>query len=213
MDFGALVLWLAVLLFSLSIHESSHAWVADHFGDYTARYLGRVSLNPLAHIDPLGTLIFPIFAYLTGIPLIGWAKPVPVNAVHLRNPRRDQVFISAAGPLSNLLAGLGFLVLLKIVLLTWGQGAMQGHSVLTPLSQMLYIGVVLNFLLAIFNLIPIPPLDGSGVIYGLLPHEWAERYDRIRPYGMLLLFALLWTDVLRVIFQPIQMLIRRLIWV
>jgi Zn-dependent protease len=180
-----------VLLFSLTVHEMAHAWTADRFGDPTARLLGRVSLNPLVHADPIGTILFPLIAMVSHAPLIGWAKPVPVNIRYLRYPRRDYVLVAAAGPASNLvLAVLAALVLyvLPISPMTLGE-----TNVSVPIATILGQLVQLNVLLAVFNMIPIPPLDGGNVLAGLLPSSLASAFNQIRPYGFLLLYALILT--------------------
>ncbi|PYU96485.1 MAG: site-2 protease family protein [Acidobacteria bacterium] len=215
-DVATVLIQFAVLLFSLSIHEASHAWVAGYFGDYTARYLGRVSLNPIAHIDPIGTILFPLLNMLTGFPLIGWAKPVPVNSVHLRNPRRDQIFISLAGPGSNLIAATAaFLTLAGLKLASTHAGALVNHmitngsipreqSVIAPLLGILFFALVINMALALFNFIPIPPLDGHWVLYGLLPYNAAQTLERISSYGIFLLYGLMLIGAFRFIFVPIE---------
>ena len=174
----------AVLLLSLSIHEAAHAWAADKLGDPTARLLGRLTINPVAHIDPIGTLLLPGIAILTGLPIIGWAKPVPVSFHHLRHPRRDFMYIAAAGPLSNLLQAL---LIAGAARLMFPGGLEQGFAGILILQA-----VFLNILLALFNLIPVPPLDGGNVLGGLLPEQVATAYDRvIRPWGFLILYAIL----------------------
>jgi Zn-dependent protease len=186
----------AVLLVSLSIHEAAHAWAADQLGDPTARLLGRLTLNPGAHIDPIGTLLLPGIAIFTGLPIIGWAKPVPVNLHHLRHPRRDFMYIAAAGPASNLLQAL---ILAAGAWLVFPDGLERGFAGLLLLQ-----GVFLNILLALFNLLPVPPLDGGNVIGGLLPEHVASAYDRlVRPWGFLILYAVLLTGLFsRVIVPP-----------
>lgn len=215
-DVGTVLIQFAVLLFSLSIHEASHAWVADYFGDYTARYLGRVSLNPIAHIDPIGTVVFPLLQIFTGWPLIGWAKPVPVNSAHLRNPRRDQIFISLAGPGSNLLAATAaFALLIGLKLSSDHAGALVNHMVVTmsipreqsalaPILGMLFFALIINLALAFFNIIPIPPLDGHWILYGILPYEMAQVFERIGGYGVFILYGLMIMGALSFIFIPIQ---------
>ena len=181
-----------VLLISLTIHEAAHAWTADRLGDATARALGRVSLNPLVHIDWLGTVVLPIIAALSGLPLIGWAKPVPVNPRNLRHPRRDFMMIAAAGPISNLLQALAAALVLRAIF-TGEPG--PAVSVLTDV-------IWINLLLAFFNLIPVPPLDGGNVVLGLLPPRLAVAYDGLRNYGFLILYALLLTGVARTLILP-----------
>ena len=181
-----------VLLFSLTVHEMAHAWTADRLGDSTARNLGRVSLNPLVHADLFGTVIFPLVAMVTGVPLIGWAKPVPVNTRQLGHPRRDYMIVAAAGPASNLLmavAAAAVLRLLPVSPVTLGE-----PNVSAPVAAILGRALQLNVLLAVFNMIPIPPLDGGNVLSGLLPGRLGYRFNSIvRPYGFLLLYALMLT--------------------
>lgn len=218
-DIGTIAIQFAVLLFSLSLHEAAHAWTADRLGDYTARYLGRVTLNPVPHIDPIGTILFPLLQFFVNFPLIGWAKPVPVNSSHLRNPRKDQMFISIAGPASNLLAGGAAFVLLVILKVAWPQGrglveiinATHGNvtgvdSIMVPILLILYWGMIINLLLAFFNVIPIPPLDGHWVLSGLLPSGAAAAFERIGSFGFILLYVLMVAGVFRFILIPVQMM-------
>jgi Zn-dependent protease len=177
-----------VLLFSLTVHETAHAFTADRLGDPTARLLGRVSLNPRVHADLVGTVLLPLVAMATGAPLIGWAKPVPVDSRRLRHPRRDYVLVAAAGPASNLLLALVSATLLSVLPispLTLGE-----PNISVPVAAILSRAMHLNVLLAVFNLIPIPPLDGGNVLAGLLPLPLASGFNRLRPYGFLLLYAL-----------------------
>ncbi len=214
-DVGTIAIQFAVLLFSLSIHEASHAWMADRLGDYTARYLGRVTLNPIPHIDPIGTILFPLLQFFVHFPLIGWAKPVPINSAHLRDPRRDQIFISIAGPGANLLAsGIAFSLLL-ILKITSTQarrfiefGLIPGNgSVLAPVLMILYYAMIINLLLAVFNIIPIPPLDGHWILYGLLPANAAAAFQRMGSYGFIILYALMFTGALRFILIPMGLVV------
>ena len=178
-----------VLLISLTIHEAAHAWTADKLGDPTARMRGRVSLNPLVHIDWIGTVLLPIIAAVSGLPLIGWAKPVPVNARNLQNPRRDFMIVAAAGPISNLLQAF---VAAAVIRLAFGEiSALESG----PVRTALILGVYINLLLAFFNLIPVPPLDGGNVLAGLLPPRLAGSYDQLRQYGFLVLYALMFTGL------------------
>ena len=200
-DFPRIFIVFVVLLFSLTIHEAAHAWTADRLGDPTARQLGRISLNPLVHIDPIGTILFPLLAMVTGVPLLGWAKPVPVNVRQLRHMRRDYVFVAAAGPASNLvLATIAAVVLrvLPVSPMTIGEA-----NVSVPMASLFSAALQINVLLAVFNMIPIPPLDGGNVIGGLLPRALANRFDSlIRPYGFLLLYALMLTGGLGYLIGP-----------
>ena len=187
-----IVIAFIVLLFSLTVHESAHAWTADRLGDPTARLLGRVSLNPIVHADPIGTVVFPLLALVSGVPLIGWAKPVPVNVRRLRHQRRDYVLVAAAGPASNLV--LAIVAALLLSALPVSPVILGEVNVSVPLATLLSRGVQTNLLLAVFNMLPIPPLDGGNVLSGLLPVNLAMRFDRIRPYGFLLLYALMFTN-------------------
>ena len=178
-----------VLLISLTLHEAAHAWTADKLGDPTARMLGRVSLNPLVHIDWIGTVLLPIIAAVSGLPLIGWAKPVPVNTRNLRNPRRDFMIIAAAGPISNLLQAFAAAAVLRATV-----GQVTGSDI-GPLGTALFFAVYINLLLAFFNLIPVPPLDGGNVLLGLLPSRLAFSYGQLRQYGFIVLYALMFTGL------------------
>ena len=194
---------LAALLFSLSVHESAHAWVADYLGDYTARYLGRVSLNPLVHMDPIGTLLFPLLGAISGLPVFGWAKPVPVNPLNLKNPKMDHLFIAAAGPASNLVVAVGFLLGMKLIKGFFELQLISQDPVIFPLYTLFGVSLMINVVLAVFNLIPIPPLDGSWILSGLLPDQFSEMIDRVRPYSFVLLILLLFSGVLGMVLRPI----------
>ena len=188
-----------VLVFSLTVHESAHAWAADRLGDPTARSLGRVSLNPMVHIDPIGTVLFPLVGMFTRAPLIGWAKPVPVAVWRFANPRRDYLLVAAAGPVSNLsLAFIGAVALRLVGPGTDAAGGV-GAGLLAPIVVIAWSLLSINLLLAIFNLLPIPPLDGSTVLAGLLPERFAAGIDRLRPYGFVLLYALMLSGAFRVV--------------
>jgi Zn-dependent protease len=205
-NFAQIFIAFIVLLFSLTVHESAHARTADRLGDPTARLLGRVSLNPLVHADPIGTILFPLLAFVGGVPLIGWAKPVPVNPRRLDHPRRDYVLVAAAGPASNLVLALASglaLTLMPVAPVTLGE-----PNVSAPVASLLSRAVQINLLLAVFNMIPIPPLDGGDVLSGLLPRRLAIGFDRIRPYGFLLLYALMLTGGLQTIVAPPYNLLR-----
>lgn len=192
-----IVFQLIAFLFAISIHESAHAWMASRCGDPTARMLGRVTLNPIKHIDPFGTIILPLVAALTGVPLLGWAKPTPVNPRNFANPVRDDILTSVAGPVSNFLVVLCSMFALALIGSTSQagnivvRGLMIGAPVdvfaLTPLVLMIYILLLVNLWLGIFNLIPIPPLDGSHVLRHALPPGAQNVYDRIGFVGLLLL--------------------------
>ena len=191
---------LAVLLFSLTVHEMAHAWSADRLGDPTARLLGRVSLNPMVHADLVGTILFPLIALVSGAPLIGWAKPVPVNTRRLGHPRRDYVLVAAAGPASNLV--LAIVASLTLFVLPISPQTLGEQNVSVPVALILSQLIRLNVLLAVFNLIPIPPLDGGNVLAGLLPPTLARLFNNVRPYGFLLLYALVLTNGFAMFVMP-----------
>ncbi len=191
-----------VLLFSLSVHESAHAWMALQMGDDTAARQGRITLNPLAHIDPFGTVLIPLLQFVySGVPLLGWARPTPVAAHHFRRLARGQVLVALAGPLSNLLLALLFTAALFVGLRFFGLPAdpREGHVVVALLT----VGVQMNVVLALFNLVPLPPLDGSWIASWGLPRSLAEPYDRImEPYGQWILLALFATSILSRLLRP-----------
>ena len=197
-DFTQVLIQFAVLILSLSVHEAAHAWSAERLGDTTARMLGRVSLNPAVHVDPIGTILFPLIGMLSGAPIFGWAKPVPVNILNLRaNWKQKYMLIAAAGPASNLvLATVAALIL----------GMVPGSAdpfTSNAVREFLVAMVQLNVLLAVFNMVPLPPLDGGNVLAGVLRGGVADMYERLRPYGFLILYGLLFSGILwRVIGPP-----------
>ena len=189
LDFAGIFISFIVLLFSLTVHEMAHAWTADRLGDPTARLLGRVSLNPIVHADPIGTVLFPLISMVSGATLIGWAKPVPVDTRRLRQPRRDYMLVAAAGPASNLILAVFGAILLAIVPVS--PQTLGESNVSVPIATLLTRLVRLNVLLAVFNMLPIPPLDGGNVLAGLLPPNLAVQFNKVRPYGFILLYALI----------------------
>jgi Zn-dependent protease len=195
-----------VLLFSLTVHEMAHAWTADRLGDPTARLLGRVSLNPIVHADPIGTILFPLMAMMTGAPLIGWAKPVPVNIRRLKRAQQDYVLVAAAGPASNLVLALAASLVLTVMPVS--PQTLTDTNLSAPLATILTWMMVLNVLLAVFNMIPIPPLDGGNVLAGLLPSRLAAEFNRLRPYGFLLLYVLIFTGGFeKIVLPPYRMIL------
>jgi Zn-dependent protease len=186
-------------LLSASVHESSHAWTAFKFGDPTAKLQNRISLNPANHIDLLGTVIIPFMVFLSGIPIIGWAKPTPVNPGNFANPRRDGMYVSGAGPVSNLLVVAGLAVLWHISASMVSQTG-SGRYIALLFCYVFSIGILINLSLAIFNMMPIHPLDGSGVLEGLLPQSWAEAYAKMRPFGFIILLILFYTPFFKNVF-------------
>ena len=208
MSIFSTIIVLFVLLFAITVHEAAHGWAAFKMGDPTAYHLGRVTLNPIPHIDPIGTILMPLMLAIMGFPFFGWAKPVPVNPLNLRNPRRDNLIISAAGPISNLtVAFIAFFGVIILKTLTSGFVGTNPQSFVNYLSSgiffILYYTIVINVILATFNLIPVPPLDGSGVLLGLISDEAAQKYEQIRPYGFIIIILLWITGILRIIFTLI----------
>ena len=199
----AVAIGFGVLLISLTIHEAAHAWTADKLGDPTARMLGRVSLNPLVHIDWIGTVLLPLIAAVSNLPLIGWAKPVPVNLRNLKQPRRDFMIVAAAGPISNMLQAIVAALLLRTVFTEGGEP--------NAMVSLLTTAVWINLLLAFFNLIPVPPLDGGNVVLGLMPPRLAMAYSGLRNYGFLILYALMLTGAASAIMLPPTIFFARLL--
>lgn len=200
----SILLFSVPAIFAITVHEAAHGFAARHFGDRTAEVLGRLTLNPIKHIDPIGTVLVPlgllVMAKATGGPtiLFGWAKPVPVGTRNLRNPQRDMAMVAAAGPASNLAMAAGWTAILAAA------GFMRGSVPMADLlTYMAYFGVFFNVILAVFNMLPIPPLDGGRVLSGLLPPRAAMSFDRIEPFGMMIIIALLVSGLLWQIVGPV----------
>lgn len=236
---GDLIIWFVVFLFSLSFHESAHAWTSERFGDYTGRYQGRITLNPIAHIDPIGTLVIPLMGFMSGgISMFGWAKPVETNPLLWRNKTKANIMVSAAGPISNFILATVALLIINGMLMSGvverplvrdpetsqiraahvSEAApfyvimpAEEGAVMEPAAKLLSVLLVLNVILGVFNLIPIPPLDGSHVLESILPYEMAQAYAQIRPYGFILLLALIWTPVLGWIITPVYSFVELLV--
>jgi len=195
-----IAVWILPVLFAITVHEVAHGWVAKQLGDPTAQMLGRLTLNPIKHVDPLGTVIVPlIFLLLPGGLIFGWAKPVPVTWENLRRPKRDMALVAIAGPLANLLMAIGWALVKKFGLLM----AATMPSVAIPLIYMGTAGILINLVLMILNLIPLPPLDGGRVLTGVLPGPLAWQVSRIEPYGFLVLITLLMTGILGQVIWPV----------
>lgn len=182
------------VLLAVTIHEVAHGWVADKLGDNTARLAGRLTLNPIKHLDPIGTLVF----FMTR--MVGWAKPVPINPYNLRNPRKDMVWIAAAGPTANILTATLFALLFHLLA---ALSAVLPNLFLIPLALTARYGVYINLGLAFFNILPIPPLDGGNIAMGLLPENLAREYERIAPYGFIILLVLIFTNIVAKIIFPV----------
>ncbi len=199
-----IVIQVAVLLFAVSVHESAHGWMALRCGDTTARDLGRITLNPVKHLDPFGSLLVPALLAFTGAPIFGWAKPVPVSLRGVRNPRRANLLVSAAGPVSNfavaLLGGLAFFVLRALA----PTGPDLRTSLFYPLLLVALFTVAVNVSLGLFNLLPIPPLDGFGVVESFAPARWIRGVMWLRRYGFILLVVAVFTGGLSAVLGPPQ---------
>lgn len=193
------VLWIVPVVFAITLHEAAHGYVARHFGDRTAELQGRITLNPLRHIDPIGTIVVPAMLYLTAGPqyVFGWAKPVPVNFGNLRHPKRDMLWVAAAGPLANFAMAVLWTLVLRVSLADVAQPS-QG------LVRMSDIGVNVNLWLMALNLLPIPPLDGGRIAVSLLPRHAAAAYARLEPFGLMILVLLMFTPLLGLLVRPVR---------
>jgi len=211
LDINALIQTIALaalpVIFAITLHEAAHGYAARHFGDPTAWQLGRISLNPLRHIDPIGTILIPvaILVFSAGSFLFGYAKPVPVDFTRLRNPKRDMLWVAAAGPAANLFMALCWAFMLK---LAW---EMPSNTFTVPLSEMSKIGIIINCVLMVLNLLPLPPLDGGRIAVSLLPHRLAWQFSRIEPWGFPILLVLLFTGILSDIMSPLVLFSARAI--
>ena len=211
------ILYMVALIFSLSVHESAHAWMSDRFGDDLARMQGRISLNPVSHVDPIGTLLFPAIAFFTHAPLIGWAKPTPVNPLKWRNKRVANFWVSAAGAISNfmiaIIAGIG-IRMLYVFGITDGLEMNPGSSIIaTGAFELLLTFFILNVSLGVFNLLPIPPLDGSKVLQSILPESFEAGFETLERFGFILLFIAVFTGVLGVVFNVVMPIARDLVFI
>lgn len=197
-----LMIWSLPVLFAVTLHEVAHGWAALYLGDRTALRRGRLSLNPLDHLDPVGTVLIPAAMVLVGGFIFGWARPVPVKAWNLPNPRRHLALVALAGPFANLLMAVGWGFVLKLA---------QSVSGATPLVYMSMAGILINFLIMSLNLLPLPPLDGGRVLSGILPQRYAVYMDRLEPYGWIILLVLLMSGTLSSILAPLLALMEGLL--
>lgn len=193
-----IAIWAIPVLFAITVHEAAHGWMANKFGDKTALMLGRVTLNPIKHIDLIGTVLVPLLFLLTSNFIFGWAKPVPVNWRNLRNMRRDAALVALAGPGSNLLMAFFWGLIARLAVF----GVQAGFDPMKLFVLMGIAGIEINLMILLLNLIPIPPLDGSRVIEAFLPPRMALKFDAISPYGILILVLLMFTGIFAVIIGP-----------
>jgi len=193
-----IAVWALPVLFAITVHEVAHGWVAKKLGDPTALMLGRLTLNPLKHIDLIGTVVVPLALVLMGGFIFGWAKPVPVTWANLKNPKRDMALVAFAGPASNLVMAFGWALIMKV-------GFLLGDDfswLAWPLIYMGGAGIVINGILMLLNLLPVPPLDGGRVLAGILPGPWAYKLSRVEPYGLMIIVVLMVTGMLGKILGP-----------
>jgi Zn-dependent protease len=201
MQFDQLIQTIAIsaipILFAITLHEAAHGYAARHFGDLTAYQQGRISLNPIRHIDPVGTILLPMLTLWLGGILFGWAKPVPVNFSALRNPKKDMLWVALAGPAANLFMVVCWVFMLKIAL------SFPGSYFYKPLEEMAKMGVQINVILMALNLLPLPPLDGGRIAVSLLPHRQAYQLSRVEPYGLFILIFMAMTPILGWLLRPV----------
>jgi len=194
-----IAVWSLPVLFAITIHEVAHGWVASKLGDQTAKMLGRLTLNPFKHIDPIGTVVVPLAMVLlqTGF-VFGWAKPVPVNMRNLNSPRKDMAIVAAAGPISNLIMAVFWVFVFKL-----GSSVITDPNIAKGIMAMGQAGIMINLILFVFNLLPIPPLDGSKVLSAIVPPSVSAMMDKIEPYGLFIVIGLLYFGVLNAIISPV----------
>ncbi len=199
LDFQTLLIYAVPLIFAITVHEVAHGWVANLCGDGSAKMLGRLTLNPVKHVDPIGTLLVPVVLYFIGSPfLFGWAKPVPINFNALKSPKQDMMLVALAGPVSNFIMAFLWLFLLMLVL----------NPPNEFLLKMAGFGIFINLILGVFNLLPLPPLDGSHVLSALLPNKLAYTYNKLQNYGLFILLGLLFLGIFEDIILPIVIALR-----
>ncbi len=215
MDIQKIVVSILPILIAITFHEVSHGFVANKLGDPTAKFVGRLTLNPIVHIDLIGTIIMPVmlFIFTNGQFVFGYAKPVPINPMNFKDPKRDMAISAAAGPITNILLAILSQLILSLVIdpaIAFQPGSI-GIKILIPLKLMFEFSILINIVLAVINLIPIPPLDGGRVLVGFLPHKQAVSYSRIEPYGFIIVIILLLTGIAHIFIYPIIALLYALV--
>lgn len=184
----SIVIWILPVIFAVTVHEAAHGWVAKQYGDNTASMLGRLTLNPIKHIDLLGTIVIPgLLLILNAGFVFGWAKPVPIDIRYFKNPKKMMAIVAVAGPVSNLLMAIAWALITRVGTI------IEVEALSLPLIYMGVAGITINLVLALINLIPIPPLDGSRILTGFLPHRWAWQYNKLERFGLVFMLILLWS--------------------
>ncbi len=194
-----LIIYAVPVLFAITVHEVAHGWIASKLGDQTAKMMGRLTLNPVKHIDPIGTVVVPVMMLIVSPFILGWAKPVPVDWRNLKRPKQDMAWVAIAGPGANLLMMIFWAVLAKLIIVS----GLGNYHYSIPVITMAMVGIGINIVLMVLNLIPIPPLDGSRVLSALLPPKAAYQYNRLEPYGLIIVLLLLFSGVLGKFFFPV----------
>jgi Zn-dependent protease len=202
-----IIIYAIPIVFAITVHEAAHGWMASKLGDQTARLMGRLTLNPIKHIDPVGTIAVPLLMLMFTPFLLGWAKPVPVDWRNLRRPRQDMAWVAVAGPAANLVMLVFWMLLAKLITST----DLGNQQFALPFMAMAMAGILINIVLMVLNLIPIPPLDGSRVVSSLLPPRASIQYNRLEPYGLIIVLVLLVTGVLDMYFRPVIYTLQRLV--
>ncbi len=198
-DIQTLLIWTIPILFAITVHETAHGWIASRLGDHSAKMMGRLTLNPIKHVSLIGTILIPAFLYITSGFIFGWAKPVPINFNALRSPKKDMLWVAIAGPVSNLIMAIIWLMIILLAVTISSQF----------LIEMGQIGIQINLILAVFNLLPLPPLDGAHVVSSLLPRKLSYQYNQLEPYGLYILLGLLFLGIFQWIVFPVVKIIQQ----